>query len=77
MRGMDYVIGVRRVRLPFVKFVGVDGGAVSRRGSDGGMRAYWPVFGGEPVEAHGEHGDEREAQPDQHKGRGMRDHGNS
>ncbi|MDN7676046.1 DUF3987 domain-containing protein [Burkholderia oklahomensis] len=33
--------------------------------------------GGEPIETHREYGDESEAQPDQHKGRGIRDHGNS
>ncbi|KVE34900.1 hypothetical protein WS69_15550 [Burkholderia sp. BDU5] len=81
MRGVDDVIGIRRERLPFVEFVDIDGtrdgSAVSRRWSDRRMWACRPVHGGEPVEAHREHCDEREAQPDQHKGRGIRDHGNS
>jgi hypothetical protein len=41
------------------------------------MRACLPVLGGEPLEARRERRDEREVQPDQHKGRGIRDHGNA
>ncbi|KVQ99646.1 hypothetical protein WK10_00485 [Burkholderia ubonensis] len=78
--GVDNVIGIRRERFPFVEFIDVDGtrdgSAVSRRGSDRGMWGCRPVHGGEPIETHREHGDEREAQPDQHKGRGIGDHGN-
>ncbi|KVD49110.1 hypothetical protein WS61_05910 [Burkholderia sp. ABCPW 11] len=81
MRRVGDVIGIRGERFPFFEFVDSDGtregSAGSQRWSDGGMWACRPVLGGEPIETHREHGDEREAQPDQHKGRGIRDHGNS
>ncbi|AVR10395.1 hypothetical protein A8H31_24360 [Burkholderia thailandensis] len=81
MRGENCVVGIRRERLPFIEFIDVDGtrgdSVVSRRGRNSCVSACRPVLGSEPIETHREHGDEREAQPDQHKGRGIRDHGNS
>ncbi|KVT93160.1 hypothetical protein WK60_11925 [Burkholderia ubonensis] len=81
VRCVDDMIGIRRERFPFVGFIDIGnaraGAAASRRGRDGGKRACRPVLGREPIETHREHGDEREAQPDQDEGWGMRDHGNS
>ncbi|KVO64335.1 hypothetical protein WJ79_30885 [Burkholderia ubonensis] len=81
VRCLDDIIGIRRERFPFVSFIDIGdaraGGATSRREHDGGDRACRPVLGREPIEAEPEHRDVRDAQPDQHKGRGMRDHGNS